>query len=123
MNLKKIRILILVILLTIGLTACISKKVRYQAGSYEGVGEGHHGPIKVLITTDQYEIKEIKIIEEYEMPELSEIVYDKIPKKVMKVNSAEVDVVAGATYTSEGLIEAIADGLNKAEVQEKNNQL
>jgi uncharacterized protein with FMN-binding domain len=117
--LKRKTILILTVLLTVGLTACTSKRIHYQAGSYEGVGEGHHGPIKVMITTDQYRIKEIKVIEEYEMPELSKIVYEKIPKRVIKANRADVDVVAGATYTSKGLIEAITDGLSKAKIKEK----
>lgn len=97
---------------------CGPKQIRYNEGSYEGVGHGHHGPIKVMVITDPYEIKEIKIIEEYEMPELSTIVYNKIPDEVIKRNSAQVDVIAGASYTSEGLIEAIGNGLNKAKVQQ-----
>jgi uncharacterized protein with FMN-binding domain len=95
-----------------------SKHICYKKGSYEGTGQGHHGQINVVVTTDEYEIKEIKIVEEYEMPELSKIVYDKIPKMVIESNSAEVDVVAGASFTSKGLIEAIEDGLDKAIVDQ-----
>jgi uncharacterized protein with FMN-binding domain len=111
---KKTVILFIAIMSASLLLSCKNEKVLYEAGEYEGVGQGHHGPIKVIVTTNEYCIKDIKIIEEYEMPELTKIVYDKIPKKVIKTNCADVDVVAGASYTSHGLIEAIKDGLKKA---------
>lgn len=112
--LKKILGLTLTIFLAIGLVACDSKNIIYQEGIYEGTAEGHIGAIKVQIVTDQYEIKEIKILEQQETPVIADIVYEKIPKSIIKANSSEVDVVAGATYTSNGLIKAIQDGLEKA---------
>jgi len=105
------------IILAIGVVACSSKNIIYKAGIYEGNAEGHIGPIKVQIVTDQYEIKKIDILEQQETPVLAEIVYKKIPAKVIKANSPDVDVVAGATYTSNGLIKAIKDGLNKAKLK------
>lgn len=107
-------ILFMTVILALLMSGCESNKILYEAGEYEGVGQGHHGPIRVVVTTDEYSILDIKIVEEYEMPELAKIVYDKIPKKVIKTNDAEVDVVAGASYTSHGLIDAIKDGLSKA---------
>ncbi|WBW97105.1 FMN-binding protein [Oceanirhabdus sp. W0125-5] len=114
---KKLLILLMTIGITIQLTACGDKKVIYKQGVYEGVGEGHIDKIKVEVTTDEYEIKEIKIIEEEEIPLLSKIVYEDIPKKVIKANSTKVDTVTGATYTSKGLIDAIEDALNKAMIE------
>lgn len=114
---KKVLMSLIVLLLIIGLVSCSSKKQLYKPGEYIGVGEGHHGPIKVKITTDEYNIISIDIIEEYEMPELAVIVYEKIPSKVIKTNKADVEVVAGASYTSVGLIDAIKDGLSKAVIQ------
>lgn len=82
------------------------------------MGQGHHGQIKVQITTDEYEIKKINIIDQQEVPVVSDVVYKTIPPEVIKQNSVDVDVVAGATLTSNGLIEAIKDALNKAKTQE-----
>ena len=70
-SLRKLKIITLIILLIGALIIYNPKEIMYQAGSYEGIGEGHHGPIKVQITTDEYEIKEIKIIEEQEIPVLA----------------------------------------------------
>jgi uncharacterized protein with FMN-binding domain len=115
--LKKLLGLTLIIVLATELMACGSKTVIYKAGSYEGNAEGHIGPIKVQIVTDLYEIKEIKILEQQETPVIADIVYEKIPARIIKANSSEVEVVAGATYTSNGLIKAIKDGLNKAKAE------
>lgn len=114
---KKLLVLTLIIVLATGIIACGSKPLIYKEGIYEGNAEGHIGPIKVQIVTDQYEIKEIKILEQQETPVIAEIVYGKIPPKVIKANSPNVEVVAGATYTSNGLIKAIKDGLNKAKLK------
>ncbi|MFD3158337.1 FMN-binding protein [Haloimpatiens sp. FM7330] len=94
------------------------KIIMYKEGIYEGIGQGHHGDIKVSVDIDKYKIKEIKIIEQQETPELCDIVYDKIPKMVVKANSVKVDVVAGASYTSQGLIDAIEDAVGKAKIKQ-----
>ncbi|MBZ9687752.1 FMN-binding protein [Clostridium estertheticum] len=114
---KKLVGLALSIVLATAIVACGSKTIIYKQGTYEGNAEGHIGLIKVKIVTDQYEIKEITILEQQETPVIAEIVYDKIPPKVIKANSPEVEVVAGATYTSNGLINAIKDGLDKAKIK------
>lgn len=113
---KKVLLILIISLICSLLISCQSKEVMYTPGEYIGVGEGHHGPIKVKITTDEYSILSIEIIEEYEMPELAVIVYEQIPDKIIKTNSPDVDVVSGASYTSIGLIDAIKDGLSKAKI-------
>ena len=105
----------------IHLTACGSKKVLYKEGTFEGVGEGHIGSIKIQIVTDKYKIKEIKVLEHEETPVIDTIACKKIFEKVIKSNSSDVDVVTGATYTSKGYIEAIKDALEKAQALDKNN--
>lgn len=115
---KRILLILLIGVLALGLEACKSKEKLYIPGEYIGAGEGHHGPIKVKITTNEYNILSIQVIEEYEMPELAVIVYEEIPKKVIKSNNPDVDVVAGASYTSVGLIDAIKDGLSKASINQ-----
>lgn len=89
------------------------KEPLYFAGTYEGTGEGNHGPIIVSVTTDDYRILGIDIIEEYEMPEVSVYVYNEMPEKMIKHNTWNVDVVTGATYTSQGVIKAVQNALEQ----------
>lgn len=114
---KKLLVLSLTIVLAMGLMACGSKDIIYKKGIYEGNAEGHIGPIKVQIVTDEYVIKEIKILEQQETPVIADAVYNKIPARVIKANSPDVDVVSGATYTSNGFIKAIKNGLDKAKIK------
>lgn len=118
---KRIYIVIL-ILVSIQFVSCGSKKVIYKEGTYYGVGEGHVGKIKIQLVTDKYNIKEIRVIEDEEIPIIAKKVYEIIPKKVIKANSTAVDVVTGATYTSKGLIDAIDDALKKAKINKENEQ-
>lgn len=117
--LKKIVGLALSVILVTSLASCKSQNIRYKNGSYEGSAQGHIGLIKVKIVIDKYKIKEIIILEQQETPILAEIVYKKIPPKVIESNSSEVEVVAGATYTSKSLINAIKDGLDKAKIKQQ----
>lgn len=117
---KKLLGLTFTIVLVTGLVACGPKSIIYKEGTYEGSAEGHIGTIKVQVVTDQYVIKQIKILDEQEIPVLADIVYEKIPARVIKANSTEVEVVAGATYTSNGLLEAIKDALDKAKIKNHN---
>ncbi|MGV8982576.1 FMN-binding protein [Clostridium sp.] len=114
---KKLIGLALSLILSTGLLACDSKNIIYKEGIYDGNAEGHIGPIKVQVVTDQYEIKEIKILEQQETPVIAETVYKKLPPRVIKANSTEVDVVGGATYTSNGFLKAIKNALDKAKVK------
>jgi len=114
--LRKLLILTLIIIISTGLVACGDKKIIYKEGTYVGNAEGHIGPIKVQVVTDKYEIKSIKILEQQENPIIADTVYEKIPVRVIKANSTEVEVVAGATFTSNGLIKAIKNGLDKAKL-------
>ncbi len=115
MRVKKISILIMAIVLII--SACKAPVEQYVAGVYRGVAEGYHSRLVIDVTTDAFSITNIDIIEEDETPIIAEIVYAEIPKAVIKANSINVDVVAGASYTSEKLLNAIEDGLSKARIQ------
>lgn len=99
---------------------CNGKGILYKDGVYEGVGQGHHGPIKVKVTVEENRIVKIDIIEHQETPYLCDIVYEELPEKIIKANSTDVDVVAGATFTSNGLIEAVNNALSDAKIEEKD---
>lgn len=110
-------LIIVSLALVIGVSGCKIQKDIYVPGSYEGVSEGYHGPIRVVVTTDAQEIESIVIVEEHEkqvLGDVVDIVYETIPERVRRNNSTEVDVVSGATLTSTALIKAIQDGLDKA---------
>ncbi|WP_027338564.1 FMN-binding protein [Halonatronum saccharophilum] len=81
-------------------------------GAYEGVGKGHAGDIKVEVVVADGEVVEINILEDDETDGISDPAFEGVVESVLEDKSVEVDMVSGATNTSEGLIEAIKDALN-----------
>ncbi len=85
---------------------------------YEGIGNGFGGDVVVSILMTKDKIKEIKIIEHSETEGISDQAFLEIPNKIIKAESAlaieSIEAIAGATYTSEGIKEAVLDAINKS---------
>ncbi|MCY6372671.1 FMN-binding protein [Clostridium ganghwense] len=116
---KKIVLIIFYVFIVFALMLFNQKKLLYKEGTYTGRGQGHHGEIKVEVITNKYKIKKIKIIEQQETPELCDIVYDTIPERIIKYNSVDVNAVAGASFTSHGLLDAVKNALEKAKIKKR----
>lgn len=92
----------------------LEEKAKYKAGVYEGVGQGYGGEIVVQITLGDSEIEDIEVIvADNEDAAYYNMAIDIITE-IVETQSAEVDVVSGATYTSNGIIEAVENALSKA---------
>lgn len=85
-----------------------------NATYYEGEAEGYAGNIKVSVGIDDGKITKIEVIEHNEDLEWYSQAKGPIIASVIETQSAEVDVVSGATYTSEGFINAISNALEKS---------
>ena len=85
-----------------------------EAGALIGVGDGFGGEIKVKVTMDGDKIAAVEILENSETAGISDTALEEIPKAIVEANSADVDTVTGATFSSEGIIEAVKDALSKA---------
>lgn len=104
--------------LALGLAALalsVSAGAAYKDGSYTGTGPGKEGPIEVTVTVKSGAIAAVDITKGKDSPGLWEAVAKKMPKKVVKANSADVDGVTGATISSDGFKAAVKNALKKAE--------
>ena len=59
-------------------------------------------------------ITEVKVLEHNETPGISDAALNDIPKAIVEHNSIKVDVVIGATNTSNGIIDAVKQAIEKA---------
>lgn len=85
-----------------------------SSGTYTGKGRGGHSLIEVeVIVDDQQRINSINILNHNETPDIAAPAFDEIPRKIIEDNSTDVEVVSGATLTSEGIIEAVNGALGK----------
>ena len=86
----------------------------YTPGTYTGVGAGKNGDITVEVTFSAEKIESIRIVSHTETPSLSDAAIEQIPAKIVESQSLGVDAVSGATYTSDGIVEAVADAVKQA---------
>lgn len=83
---------------------------KYKDGIYEGEGKGFKSQIKVQVTVSSGEISDIKVIESGDDPEYFNRVQSLL-NDIIKNQSADVNVVSGATFSSNGLIQAVNNAL------------
>ena len=79
----------------------------YTDGVYTGSGSGMHSNIEVSVTVEGGKITQIDILSQEETPGLSDPAFEQIPQAIIDAQSTDVDVVANATMTSEGIIAAV----------------
>ena len=77
-----------------------------------GSGQGYAGQITVEVTVDGSTITGIEVVEANDTPGLSDGAFDAVIEAVLANQSAEgVDLVSGATGSSEGVLNAIREAL------------
>lgn len=95
------------------LQGCANESL-YNDGDYYGESEGYYSNIKVRVTINSGRISDITILEHNEPEILANIVFEKLPPIIIKKNSADVEIISGASYTSKSLIEAVSNALQTA---------
>ena len=85
--------------------------VEFTPGSYEGTGKGYAGDIKVSVTVDQNSITGIEVLEQNETEGVGGAALPTLVDRVLDTQSLAIDAVAGATYTSQGFLEAVTQAI------------
>lgn len=82
-----------------------------EDGYYIGSASGYGGEMTVEVAVEDGEIIDVQVLEHGETDGVSDPAFEEIPGAIVAANSAAVDVVSGATMTSEGLMAAVNDAL------------
>ena len=82
----------------------------------QGTGVGKHGDMTVAVIFDNGRIQAIEIVKEAENPVLAKKVYTDLKAAVIASNSADLDAISGATFSSKGFLDAVKDAAKKAGV-------
>lgn len=116
---KKLVLLSLCLAMATNMVACSKPEPSAPTGSGQaetltGVGKGFGGEIKVTVTKEGDKITAVTVDAPNETPGISTPAIDELPGKIVEANSTDVDVIAGATVTSEGIIYAVNNALDPA---------
>lgn len=97
------------------LISCAGCGASITAGSFTGTAAGYHGDLAVTTEVDENgKITGITVGENSETKDIGTVAIEKIPQRIIEAQSLDVDVVSGATLTSKGIINAVANSLEVA---------
>ena len=86
----------------------------YKDGTYTGEAQGFGGPVDVEVIIENGKISEINItLAENEDGAYLSMAEDIIPT-IIEAQSADVDTISGATFSSTGIKEAVTQALEEA---------
>ncbi|HWQ50694.1 MAG TPA: FAD-dependent oxidoreductase, partial [Terriglobales bacterium] len=88
--------------------------VPMKAGTYSKEVTGMTNGLVVETTVGETLIEKVEVISHNETAGISDPAIEQIPAKIVELQSIKVDVVSGATRTSEGIIAAVSAALEEA---------
>lgn len=87
----------------------------YRDGTYLGAGAGYGGEIQVQVTIQNNAITALKVLQAKEETPSFLTKAEGVLPVILEQQTTEVDVIAGATYSSRGILSAVADALSQAD--------
>jgi fumarate reductase flavoprotein subunit len=86
----------------------------YKDGTYTGSGKGRNGNIDLTVTIENGKISDIVVNSHSESADIGAPALDKLVRDAITANCADIDAASGATMTSDGFRQALAQALTKA---------
>lgn len=99
---------------TEGSAAPVEEKISFKPGTYTAEGKGNGGPITVEVKFTEDTIEDVTVKNHTETAGISDPAIEKIPQNIVNAQTVKVDVVSGATNTSNGIIAAVSDCVKQA---------
>lgn len=88
---------------------------KIKDGTYEGQANGYRGLVKVSVTVKDHKITAIKVLSNSDDATFFNRASAGVIKNILAKQSLKVDVVSGATYSSNGIIKAVKNALTGEE--------
>ncbi len=120
-TLKSLRKMVsMVLAFALVLSAFAAYALELPDGVYTGTGAGMQSNIVVDVTVKDGKITSVDVVSHNETPGISDAAIETIPAAIVEAQSTDVDAVATATFTSNGIKEAVDNALSgeAATVQE-----
>lgn len=116
---KKVLSVLLAVLFSVlpvlAMATGITAEGAYTDGVYVGEAEGYEGAMKVEVTVEGGAIKDIKILETADTEAIYTLAKDSVIPAIIAANTVTgVDVQSGATFSSTGILTAVANALVQA---------
>ncbi|MDD2429972.1 MAG: TSCPD domain-containing protein [Eubacteriales bacterium] len=105
------------VVFVLAMALCISTSAfaaTFTPGTYEGVGEGRNGNVKVAVTLDDKGITKIEVLEHEETDGFGDKAFEGLKAVIIENQTLKADAISGATLSSNGYLVAVAEALKVA---------
>jgi fumarate reductase flavoprotein subunit len=85
-----------------------------KPGVYRETVKGMHDGLVIEVTLSEKKIEKIVVVENHDTPGISAGAIEAVPDAIVAQQSLSVDIVSGATMTSRGILEAVAQAITAA---------
>ena len=111
---RKVLSMVLTFVLVFCTLAVPAMAASYTAGTYTAEAQGHNGPVTVSVTFSGTEITAVEVVSHKETQGISDRPIKDIPEAIVANQSLAVDVITGATNTSNAILAAVEDAVKQA---------
>lgn len=119
---KVVGMLLVVVLVAVGLVSSLTSLnsasaqdgLSFEAGTYTGVSDGYGGSVEAIVTVTETSIETIQVIADGETGQIGAAAISELTESIINTQSLAVDVVSGATSSSNAVLAAIEDALIQA---------
>lgn len=87
----------------------------YADGTYNGEAQGYGGTVSVAVTIQEGTITDVAIVSAKQEDAAYFDAAKGVIDEILEAQTTAVDTVSGATFSSNGILHAVADALGKAE--------
>ena len=99
--------------------AVLLASCRASADTRTGQADGYGGILRVQVMMEDGAISAVNILEQHETDGIGGRALDILPDEMIRMNTWDVDVVTGATMTSNALREAVRVALNASDTMDE----
>ena len=89
----------------------MGKELEFKEGQYCVSAKGHNSDLPMVVTFSKNKITGIEIDNRGESEGLSDMVFERLPHQIIEFQTLNVDAVSGASTTSQGVIDGVADAV------------
>ena len=115
---KKLFILCLTLVMAVAMAACSgttsNDDVKTGSVTYTSTVNGYGGEMVVETTIDNGVITDVQVVSEHETLVVFERALPLLQERIISANTADVDTVSAATFTSYAVKSAVADAMKQA---------
>ena len=92
----------------------IPEDITFTPGTFEVSTPGHNGDLPMKVTLSKKRIEKIDIDTSKETEGIADVVFERIPQEIIDGQTLNVDVISGASITSHGVIDGVAQAVKMA---------